>query len=538
MTGTTDVRPELRQTYAEAVPALSVPHRADDAPDPRLVVLNDQLARELGFDPAWLRTPEGVALLVGRVDADGEPLSPDSPAPAQPFTTAQAYAGHQFGQANPLLGDGRAVLLGDVIDARGRRRDIHLKGTGRTPFARGGDGRAPLGPMLREHLIGEALHALGIPTTRALAVTATGLSAFRRGPAPEPCAVLARTAASHLRVGTFQAAAWHHGRDVLRALCDHAIAHHHPDAAEAPSPALALLRGVVHAQARLVAQWMLVGFVHGVMNTDNMTISGESIDFGPCAFVDAFSHRAVFSSIDAQGRYAYGNQPGIALWNLSRLAEALLPLIDEDLAGPDGDADAAVGAATTVLEEFEGTYLTAWSHGMAAKLGIAVDAGAGIDAATGAAGDSVGTTASVADDPAARLATVRALGEDLLDLLERHGMDFTGFFRALTDGDARTLFPVGSVREEFDAWSRRREALLDPDPTHPARAGMATANPVYIPRNHHLDRALRAAELGDLGPYERLLAAVTRPFERRAGLEDLEGPGEGADGGFVTYCGT
>jgi uncharacterized protein YdiU (UPF0061 family) len=288
---------------------------ASRASAPRLLALNEELAAELGADPQALRAPDGVAVLAGNAVPEG----------ASPV--AQAYSGHQFGGFSPRLGDGRALLLGEVLDAHGRRRDLHLKGSGRTPFARGGDGKAAVGPMLREYVIGEAMHALGIPTTRALAVVATGQPVVRERMLPG--AVLTRVAASHIRVGTFQYAAAHQDPTLVRRLADHAIARHHPQALEAEQPYLAFLEAVVEAQAALVARWMLVGFIHGVMNTDNMAISGETIDYGPCAFMDAFDPATVFSSIDHGGRYAYGNQPQVAQWNLARLAETLLPLLDE-----------------------------------------------------------------------------------------------------------------------------------------------------------------------------------------------------------------
>ncbi|MDV3294906.1 MAG: YdiU family protein [Brachybacterium paraconglomeratum] len=472
--------PEIHQTYAAELPELSTPWRADVPPRPELVWLDEELARELGLDPEWLRGEDGMALLTGQIEG----------------TVAQAYAGHQFGTANPQLGDGRAVLLGEIVDARGRRRDLHLKGAGRTPFARGGDGKAPLGPMLREAVIGRWLHACGAPTTRALAVLTTGERiAPRQGITDEPGALLVRVAASHLRVGTVEYASWHLGPEVTGRLVDHAIARHHPSA-DGP---LGLLQAVSEAQAELVAQWMLLGFVHGVMNTDNMTLSGEGIDYGPCAVLDVHRRGAVFSSIDRGGRYAYGNQPGIALWNLSRFAEALLPVIE-------GEPNAAVTRATAVLEGFESRYLDAYADGLAAKLGVRGERG-----------------------------EVRELGEELFTLLEEQRVDHTGFFRALGGGTAAGLFAEPAP---FEDWSRRWETLRgDGDSADEARAAMRRANPLYVPRNVHLEAALRAAHLGDMAPVLRLLDAVGSPFERREGLEDLEGPGDGGDA-FMTFCGT
>ncbi|MFY9934337.1 MAG: YdiU family protein [Streptosporangiaceae bacterium] len=469
----------FEDSYAREVPGLSMPWTAAPAPAPGLLVLNEELAAELGADPAELREPSGVALLAGQV-------------PEGITTVAQAYAGHQFGAYSPRLGDGRALLLGEVIDTRGRRRDLHLKGSGRTPFARGGDGKAAVGPMLREYLIGEAMHGLGIPTTRALAVIATGEQVRRERPLPG--AVLARVAASHLRVGTFQYAAASGDRDVLRALADYAIARHYPEAAGAPNRYLDLYRRVVQAQASLVARWMLVGFIHGVMNTDNTTISGETIDYGPCAFMDAFDPATVFSSIDDQGRYAYGNQPRILQWNLARLAEALLPLFDDS-------GEAAVEAATEVLNGFAHAYEQHWAEGMAAKLGLA--------------------------------APDRDLMEDILKPMRLQKVDFTLFFRALSAGTARTLF---TVPEPFDTWAARREALLPADRAAVA-AAMDRVNPVYIPRNHRVEEALAAATEGDLEPFRRLVDVVSRPFQERPGLADYAGPAPvGAP--YVTYCGT
>jgi uncharacterized protein YdiU (UPF0061 family) len=469
----------FEDSYAREVPGLSVPWKAASAPAPELLVLNEELAAELGADPAALREPPGMALLVGQV-------------PEGVTTVAQAYAGHQFGMYSPRLGDGRALLLGEVIDTRGRRRDLHLKGSGRTPFARGGDGKAVIGPMLREYLIGEAMHGLGIPTTRALAVVATGEQVVRERPLPG--AVLTRVAASHLRVGTFQYAAASGDRDLLRALADYAIARHYPEAAGAPNRYLELYRRIVGAQASLVARWMLAGFVHGVMNTDNTTISGETIDYGPCAFMDAFDPATVFSSIDERGRYAYGNQPSVLQWNLARLAEALLPLLDES-------SEAAVDAATEVLNGFAEAYERHQAEGMAAKLGLA--------------------------------APDRELTEDILKLMRLQKVDFTQFFRALSAGAARALF---TEPEPFDEWAARREVLLAADRAAVA-AAMDRVNPVYIPRNHRVEEALTRAADGEMGPFHRLVDVVSRPFEERPGLEDYAGPAP-TGASYVTYCGT
>lgn len=463
----------LESTYAQAVPDLVLARAAAVFPEPRPVVLNTELAAELGLDAEALRAPAGVELLVGRV-------------PAEVTTVAQVYAGHQFGMYQPRLGDGRALLLGEIVTPDGARKDLHLKGSGRTPFARGGDGKAALGPMLREYLMGEAMHALGVPTSRGLAVTATGED-IAREEGLLPGAVLARVASSHLRVGTFQYAAANHDVDVVRALADHAIARHHPHAVDAENPYLELYRSVVDAQAALVAQWMLVGFVHGVMNTDNTTISGETIDYGPCAFMDGFDPATVFSSIDHAGRYAYGQQPRIAQWNLARLAETLIPLLD---AAPER----AVELATEVVNSFAERYDRYWLDGMTAKLGLR--------------------------EPD------RELAHDLLALLRAEKVDWTNFFRALHHGTARDEF---LDRDGFDAWARRWEEQRDPD------ADTEGVNPRYVPRNHRVEEALAAATAGDLGPFETLLDVVRHPYGERPGLERYTEPGTGP---YVTYCGT
>jgi serine/tyrosine/threonine adenylyltransferase len=478
----------LGTRFADELPEMALAWRAEPAPDPRLLVLDEPLAGELGLDPGWLRSPEGVRFLIGDLLPEG----------ARPV--AQAYAGHQFGGFVPRLGDGRALLLGELTDAEGRLRDLHLKGSGRTPFARGGDGLAAVGPMLREHVVSSAMHALGIPTTRSLAVVATG-RAVRRETAL-PGAVLARVASSHLRVGSFQYAAATGDVDLLRRLADHAIARHHPGAAAADRPYLALFEAVVAAQAALVARWMLVGFIHGVMNTDNTTISGETIDYGPCAFLDAFDPATVYSSIDATGRYAFGNQPPIAEWNLARLAEALLPLVDEE-------QDRAIELAVGALGGFRPAYNAAWTSGMRAKLGLPD----GLD-------DAVTTS----------------LVEDLLELLRAGHVDLTSFFRALgtaARGDTAPARDMVLDLAGFDAWHERWSA------TGPDAGAMDRVNPVYVPRNHLVEEALAAATAGDLTPLTALLDAVTAPFDGRPGLERYAAPAPGDFGTtYRTFCGT
>ncbi|KDE98010.1 hypothetical protein Y900_003395 [Mycolicibacterium aromaticivorans JS19b1 = JCM 16368] len=476
MTIAPDTTVVLGHRFAAELPEIALRWQAEAAPDPRLLVLNETLAAELGFNPSWLRGPDGIGLLVGTaLPADAEPV-------------AQGYAGHQFGGWVPRLGDGRALLLGELADADGRLRDLHLKGSGRTPFARGGDGLAAVGPMLREYLVSEAMHALGIPTTRSLSVVATGRIAQRETQLHG--AVLARVASSHLRVGSFQYVAAAGELEVLRRLADHAIGRHYPDAAEADNPYLALLDSVIAAQAHLVAQWMLVGFIHGVMNTDNMTISGETIDYGPCAFMDAFDPKTVFSSIDSWGRYAYGNQPSVATWNLARFAEALLGLIDED-------QDRAVELATESLQQFAPQYSSAWLAGMRRKLGL---------------GDEV-------ED-----ATAGQLTDDLVELLEGEHVDYTSFFRRLADG---------VIEPPFEAWATRWRALS------PDVDGMRRVNPVYIPRNHLVEEALTAATEGDLEPFTRLLVALSSPYDEHAGLERYAEPAPEDFGRcFQTFCGT
>ncbi|MBT2522160.1 YdiU family protein [Arthrobacter sp. ISL-28] len=473
--------------FAREFREMAIPWRAEEAPDPQLLMLNEPLAIELGLDPAFLRSSEGLLLLIGsQVPSDATPV-------------AQAYAGHQFGWYAPRLGDGRALLLGEIAHADGRLRDVHLKGSGRTPFARGGDGWAVVGPMLREYLVSEAMHALGIPTTRSLAVVATGRPVQRETVLPG--AVLTRIASSHVRVGSFQYARATGDIGLVRRLAEYAITRHYPAAGETENPYFALFQSVLAAQASLVAQWMLVGFVHGVMNTDNMTISGETIDYGPCAFMEAFDPAAVYSSIDEGGRYAYGNQPVVAEWNLARLAESLLPFLHDD-------QEKAVELAVESLGEFRRQYSAAWSEGMLAKLGLQD----GLD------GD---VTSPLLDDLVAVLWTGR--------------VDYTSFFRSLgkaARGQAepvRGLFPDPAA---FDAWAERWRALS------PDADAMDRVNPVYIPRNHLVEEALAAATGGDLDPLHRLLVAVTNPYDERPGLERYAAGAPEDFGTYRTFCGT
>ena len=485
-------------SYARQLENFYVRWQAEPAPQPRLILLNHQLAVELGANPAVLADPAGVAVLAGNaVPAGAEPL-------------AQAYAGHQFGGFSPQLGDGRALLLGEVIDRAGRRRDIAFKGSGRTPFSRRGDGKCALGPALREYLVGEAMQALGIPTTRALAVVATGETIRRDRPLPG--AVLTRIAASHLRVGTFEFFAAHQGPDAVRRLADYAITRHDPELTGRPQPYLALLDAVGERQAELVARWLGVGFIHGVMNTDNMAISGETIDYGPCAFMEAYHPQTVFSSIDTGGRYAYGRQAEIAQWNLARFAETLLPLID-------ADAERAVAAATAVIDAFPERHAGHWLAVFRAKLGVA---------------DGVHGGETAAD---------RALADDFLKLLQRRRLDFTLAFRALydaatgDDGPLRTLFAGDDA--EFAAWRTRWQAR-QPQRSPAQLAAMQRANPCYIARNHQVENALDAAvDRSDLAPFERLLGVLQNPFDARPQDAAYAEPAPAeVTAAYQTFCGT
>jgi uncharacterized protein YdiU (UPF0061 family) len=489
-------------SYARDLPGFYAHCRPAPVRSPTLLFFNRGLAQELGLD----LTDQDDAALAAMFSGNALPEG------AEPI--AQAYAGHQFGQFNPQLGDGRALLIGEVIDRKGQRRDIALKGSGRTPFSRRGDGKAAVGPMLREVLVGEAMHALGIPTTRALAVVATGEPVYRERTLPG--AILTRVAASHLRVGTFQYF-WAHGTpDMVRRLADYAIARHYPELQDAEDRYLRFLSAVAERQAALIAQWMHVGFIHGVMNTDNMAISGETIDFGPCAFMEAYDPGAVFSSIDEMGRYAYGEQPRIARWNLARLAETLLPLLSDD----EGHA---IALATEVIDAFVDRYQHYWLAGLRAKLGLA---------GPGEQGDGADI----------------ALGEAWLDLLHAQQVDYTLAWRYLADaaeGDEarlRALFPGQPGLERWLMRWRQRCAAEDagPDAAAARAACMRHVNPWLIPRNHRVEEALAAAsDAGDLAPFERLLNALQSPFAEDPALTYYAEPAPGEFmAQFRTFCGT
>jgi serine/tyrosine/threonine adenylyltransferase len=461
-------------SYVRDLPGTFLRVAPDPAPAPQLVVFNPALAVELGlpFD-----ADQAADILSGRTLPPG----------ADPI--AQAYAGHQFGGFSPQLGDGRAHLLGEVLGPDGRRWDIQLKGSGRTPFSRGGDGKAALGPMLREYLISEAMAALGVPTTRSLAVVATGETVWRETALPG--AVLTRVAASHLRVGTFQFFAARGDHALVKALADHAIARHYPDLEKAERPYLAFLDAVIDRQARLIAQWMGLGFIHGVMNTDNMAISGETIDYGPCAFMEGYAPGTVFSSIDHQGRYAYANQPLILGWNLARLAETLLPHLDPD-------QEKAVEIANDRLSGIASRYRAHWTEVMRGKLGLV-----GKDE-----GDA-------------------ALADDLLTAIT--GSDWTLTFRRLAD--ETFLRPLFDDFTAMETWLPRWRTRAGDG----AARRLVQANPAVIPRNHKVEAALTAATEGDMAPFQDLLAAVRDPFTER---EAFSLPAPSGFGPYVTFCGT
>lgn len=478
----------LENSYADNLPGFSVSWSGEMVPEPEIALFNDALARDLGLEP--LNSDEGAQILTG------------AKAPPGSKPLAMAYAGHQFGNFSPQLGDGRALLLGEIVKDD-ERFDLHLKGSGKTPFSRRGDGKAVIGPVLREYIMGEAMHALGIPTTRALAACTTGENILRQN-GPEPGAVLARIASSHIRVGTFQFFAARQEVDRLKQLADYTIARHDPDLAGQDDQYLQLLMRVADRQSKLLAQWMAVGFVHGVMNTDNMTISGETIDYGPCAFMDTYDPQTVFSSIDHAGRYAYGRQPLMAQWNLARFAESLLDLI------APSDADKAIQLAGDVVNDFMGKHLRHWQDLMRAKIGLVKQD----------AGD-------------------QKLLSDLFQLLEGAGVDYTTFFRNLPDATqtiAQLTDPKG-ISEWHARWSDR--VAQEDRTTSETRQAMNAVNPLYIPRNHMVEDALQeATDTGDLSKIKRLIAVLSDPFTEQKGAEIYTGPAPNDSAPYRTFCGT
>lgn len=482
-------------SYARDLPGFYAPATPTPVSAPALIKVNAALAETLGLDPDALASAAGVSVFAGLSVPDG----------AEPI--ALAYAGHQFGHFSPQLGDGRAILLGEVVGRDGLRRDIQLKGSGPTPFSRRGDGRSALGPVLREYVVSEAMAALGIPTTRALAAVSTGESVVRDRMLPG--GVLARVAASHIRIGTFQFFAARKSFDAVKQLADYTLARHYPGLAGVENPYLALLDGVIGRQAALVARWLCVGFIHGVMNTDNMSVSGETIDYGPCAFMDAYDPGTVFSSIDEMGRYAYGNQPDIAHWNLARFAECLIPIMGED-------REAAIAAANAALGTFPARFYAAYHAGLAAKVGL----------------------------PEAGEQDV-ALAHDLLNVMIGSKADFTLTFRRLgaLAEDADAGGPVRDLfldRDAFDAWATRWRTRLAETGRSGAeiRARMDAVNPLFIPRNHLVEEVITAAiERGDLGPFERLNEVLARPYEEQPDVAAYAGLPPSMEG-YRTFCGT
>ncbi|KPK12049.1 MAG: hypothetical protein AMJ68_03700 [Acidithiobacillales bacterium SG8_45] len=469
---------------------------------PTLIKFNEELATAIGMSPVPLDPDTIAAVFSGNVIPEGaEPL-------------AMAYSGHQFGHFNPSLGDGRAILLGEVTGPSGANLEVQLKGSGQTQFSRNGDGRAALGPVLREYLVSEAMEKLGVPTTRALAAVATGEEVARERPLPG--GVITRVARSFVRVGTFQYFAMRGDEEAVKKLADHVIGHVYPEAAKADNPYQALLKVVVDRQASLIAQWMQLGFIHGVMNTDNMSIAGETIDYGPCAFMDAFDHNRVFSSIDRDGRYAYHNQPGIGLWNLTRLAESLVPLLADT--GEQG-----VVVAQEILQTYVDTYIYRWLTGMRAKLGLTENVDDAIKA----------------DD--------KSLVEALLVVMEEGHADFTLTFSSLSqlgeqpgenDGAFTSLFDDPAQADEWLAQWRQRLSH-EPHDDKARQSGMRAVNPVYIPRNHQIEAAIRAAEdHGDFSVFHELHEVLQNPFTVQSGKERYKQPPEPEEVVTKTFCGT
>ncbi|MEM9691752.1 MAG: YdiU family protein [Myxococcota bacterium] len=487
--------PTFDNTYRRLPDDFYASVSAQPAPEPSLVHLNTQLAAEVGLDAEWLRSEAGVAMLAGAA----------MPAEAEPI--AMVYAGHQFGGWAPRLGDGRAALIGEVVNAAGDRLDLHLKGSGRTPYSRGGDGKAVLGPVMREYIVAEAMAALGVPTTRSLAVTTTGERVIRDG--PEPGAVLARLAHSHVRVGTFQYFLGQERPGRIRQLADYVIARHYPALADESNPYRSLFEAVCQRQVELVAQWMGLGFIHGVMNTDNMQIAGETIDYGPCAFMDTFHPLKVFSSIDRGGRYAYGNQPTIAIWNLTRLAECLL-----DLFAPAEDV--AIAWVEEALARAQSHFGTVFSRRFQRKLGLVTEGIEGHD----------------------------ELVETTFSALTEGKVDFTLFFRRLTDlvqgGGEASLIELFEERTVAEGWLERwrAQAEREPEPLEARLEAMKTHNPIFIPRNHRVEEAIVAGNRGDFGPFRRLVEVLQQPFIEQREHADLEAPPRPEEVVHQTFCGT
>ncbi|NWQ44373.1 YdiU family protein [Bacillus sp. EB106-08-02-XG196] len=478
---------KFNNSYARLPKVFFISQNPTPVHSPKIAIYNKALATSLGLDAEALQSDDGAAIFAGNKIPEGA------------SSLAQAYAGHQFGHFT-MLGDGRAVLLGEQITPTGERFDIQLKGSGRTPYSRGGDGRAALGPMLREYIISEAMHGLGIPTTRSLAVVTTGEEITRESYLPG--AILTRVAASHLRVGTFQYAARWGSEDELRELADYAIKRHYPKIEDAENRYLSFLQEVIKRQAMLIAKWQLVGFIHGVMNTDNMTISGETIDYGPCAFMDTYDPATVFSSIDREGRYAYENQPNIGVWNLARLAEALLPLLHED-------QEEAVTLAQDKLSDFAGLFEYNWLEGMRAKLGLFNE--------------------EEQDKP---------LIKDLLDMMQKHRADYTNTFRALTLDKPGEIILHGTT--EFTQWLERWQARLgrQEESKESSIQLMRNSNPSVIPRNHRVEEALEAANNGEYSVMERLLEVLSNPYEYSLEQIDYTTLSAPSPRPYQTFCGT
>ncbi|MEC8865441.1 MAG: YdiU family protein [Verrucomicrobiota bacterium] len=478
---------QLERTYSKLPGVFFSKLSPTPVSSPKILLFNQKLAEEIGLDLSVLSEEERTQLLSGNLVPKG----------IEPF--AQAYAGHQFGNFT-MLGDGRALMLGEHLTPSGQRLDLQFKGSGRTPYSRGGDGRAALGPMLREYLISEAMHALGIPTTRSLAVVATGESVYRESELPG--AILTRTAGSHIRVGTFEFASLHEDKAMTQALLDYLIDRHFPEIREEENKALSMLRAAIDQQIDLITHWMRVGFIHGVMNTDNMALSGETIDYGPCAFMDVFSPDTVFSSIDHRGRYAFANQPYVAQWNLARLAESLLPLIHDER------QDAIAGAEES-LNAFEPAYKDKWLAMMGTKLGLAE-----------------------ADKQDERLVT------DLLDWMHSNGADYTNTFRDL----GRQVLPENQLyqSETFETWHRRWQERLGGEgrSLDSSLSLMRSVNPAIIPRNHKVEEALQAGEEGNLNPFRNLLKALESPYEEADHLAPYQVPPKPSEKVHQTFCGT